>query len=189
MKKLVALIPTVYYHIIGRMLPGAAVLACLVFFPATRTVVLDSNGSYTWTVILVGGYAIGLILAASSALVFDVLLRLNAVQPHGEERKPLTLRIAAIGEKDSKVARRIWKMAAEKAFFENLFIGGVCLAVVDTYSLGLRPSAAVFWVCVLFGLYFISLERKHWLLVRLSKTENVLNLKKSFGREELQYGV
>jgi hypothetical protein len=189
MDKLVALVPNVYYHVIGRMLPGASVLACLVFFPATRVLVLNPDGGYMWTVILIGGYTLGLMLTASSAFVFNVLLQLYSAPAYTEHRKPLHARIGDIARKDSAVAVGFWKMTAENALFENLFIGSVCLAVVDAYSLGLRTDASIFWACLLLGLYFVSLERKHLLLVRLAQTENILNIKRPAGADATPLGV
>lgn len=189
MDKLIATVPNVYYQAIGRMLPGVAVLACLAFFPATRTLLLDADGGYMWTVILIGGYTLGLMLTASSAAVFNVLLRLYSAPACAEQGNSLPERIAAIAQKDSAAALGFWKMTTENALFENLFVGSVCLAVIDAYSLGLRAEALIFWACLLLGLYFISLERKHLLLVRLAQTEQRLNIKRPVALEAAPLGV
>ena len=190
MEKLIRLLPNFYYHLVGRLIPGAAVLACLVFFPSTRSLVLDPDGGYVWTVILIGGYTLGLMLSTSSTFVFDVLSRLYSAPAYPEYRQPLTARIGEIARKDSRIALIFWKMTAEKVLFENLFIGSVCLAVVDTYSLGFRTPVMLFWLCLLLGLYFVSLERTHLLLVRMAQSENLLKIKRPFmGHDVAALGV
>lgn len=169
-------IPSFYYDIIARIIPGAATIAGVAWVFGKDVI---RNDTYNWIVLTGAGYIVGLLLSVGSTILVNVI----AAAPTWRHRYS-----------DSSIWRGVWrrrndpdasvvvKMAAEATSAENLLIGAIVVLGAAFLrprmllaGVNVRPEetathrVVLVLVClVLFGLVAM---RRYFLRVRIDAPE------------------
>ncbi|HSP13556.1 MAG TPA: hypothetical protein VLV78_02260 [Thermoanaerobaculia bacterium] len=169
--KLAEMIPTFYYDIIARVLPGCSLLSALMWAGSIRSEVLPVNAGEFGNAIafLAAGYIVGMLLSIGSGALMYVtggLVMRHLGAP--ADLQSVWTRIDAIGSQDSGAGAILSKMAAEATMFHNLLVA-FAIVTIPLWSRVHKPLAVLGLAATAIG----SVSRVHLLMSRLSGFEAV----------------
>jgi hypothetical protein len=117
-------IPDLYYDLIARILPGGSAAALLTYVVDEKSLIGSLHTEYKLSFLIFAGYIIGMILTGLSSLIFDGLFAklvdfFSATNTNAVGGRKHYAAIERITRQKPEQSGRIWKMVAEKVFFEN----------------------------------------------------------------------
>jgi len=170
--KISEIVPTLYYDLIARFVPGAATLGAYLYFAHQSLHELERNTHLTgaaFIAVLIGGsYLLGLVLTPIGTVSGALFAKLaNAYTRSNRYRiDEVWKKVDELARKDPAAAPIFGKMAAEVTLCENLFAG--VLIVVLISQDGIWPPKIFGWLALLFAnvglrmvLFVERLERIH----------------------------
>lgn len=171
------LIPSVYYDLIARVIPGLALVGAL-WGAGVKIPVELSGGVLGVLALLLGGYLAGMVMTPVS-LIWDylsfVLVSLLLVRQHGGWMQ-VTARMDLVGTRKVEAGGTLAKMMAETVLCENLLTVAVIGYLLSPQAWRVPGPLAFWrleewWIVAIVGLSINILFRQSALLYRLTSFE------------------